>query len=296
MDYPIPKKSAEAWQKHQGKPGQNPGLIFDRFAPQWEGQPIRKKEGLEAVRHAAERGRVDEGLLRAWNERWEKTVCSANADPFTLKTDWRFIAGIGRKGPLEVGFTFHRYGFPMLPGSGVKGIARAWSLISLVAALDAKSLSDLDKMLNEEDEKKFAEEFKETYLQASPQAMTHAFEFRQLFGTTGTAGRAIFFDAIPRQAPKLELDIMNPHYPNYYGDKNNRVAPTDSQNPIPVYFLTVAPNTEFRFAVGWRGSLDNEAHRLRALAQDWLIKGLTELGAGAKTSAGYGYFQLSRQK
>jgi CRISPR-associated protein Cmr6 len=290
MEYPIPKRSAEAWQKHRSKSPQNPGLIFDRFAPDWHQDSKLKKNGLEAVCDAA--ARVDGPLLTGWNARWEKTVCSANADPFTLKTDWRFIAGIGRKGPLEVGFTFHRYGFPMLPGSSVKGIARAWSLISLVAALDAKSLSDLDKMLNEEDEKKFAEEFKETYLQASPQAMTHAFEFRQLFGTTGTAGRAIFFDAIPRQVPKLDLDIMNPHYPKYY---QGGEWPTDSQSPVPVYFLTVAPGTEFRFAVGWRGLLDDETRRLRELAKEWLIGGLTELGAGAKTSAGYGYFLAPRR-
>jgi len=52
----------------------------------------------------------------------------------------------------------------------------------------------------------------------------------------------------------------------------------------------VAPSTEFRFAVGWRGTLDDEGRRLRDLARTWLVEGLTQLGAGAKTSAGYGYF------
>ncbi|MGH9424942.1 MAG: type III-B CRISPR module RAMP protein Cmr6, partial [Terriglobia bacterium] len=272
---------------------QNPGLIFDRFAPQWEGQATLKREGLETVRQAA--GKVDAPLLSAWSTRWEKTVRSAHAEPFSLKTDWRFIAGLGRKGPLEVGFTFHRYGFPILPGSSVKGLARSWSLISLAASLDVKSLNDVDKMLSEEDEKKFAEQFKKACPQASSQTTTNVSEFRQLFGTTGVAGHAIFFDAIPVRLPKLELDIMTPHFPDYYGDKTNRVAPTDSQNPKPVPFLTVAPNTEFRFAVGWRVALTDESRRLRSLAQDWLTKGLTELGAGAKTSAGYGYFTAPRR-
>lgn len=257
MEYPILKKSIEAWRKHQGKPGQNPGLIFDRFAPQWEGQPILKKNGLVAVRDAA--SKTDRSLLTAWNARWETTIRSAKAEPFSLKTDWRFIAGLGRKGPLEVGFTFHRYGFPILPGSSVKGITRAYAWL--------------------------VEEQRET----DP-------DFLAIFGhapqkgedeSVAQSGRAIFFDAIPRQA-KLELDIMNPHYPRYYQGSE---PPTDSQSPIPVYFLTVAPNTEFRFAVGWRGPLDDEARRLRTLAQAWLINGLTELGAGAKTSAGYGYFR-----
>ena len=165
MEYPIPKRSAEAWRKHQGKPGQNPGLIFDRFAPDWKDQSTLKKEGLEAVRNAT--ARVDGPLLSAWNARWEKAVRSANADPFSLKTDWRFIAGLGRKGPLEVGFTFHRYGFPILPSSSVKGVARAWSLVSLASALDAKDLNDLDKTVSEADEKKFSWEFEKAYPQAS---------------------------------------------------------------------------------------------------------------------------------
>ncbi|MGH7964801.1 MAG: type III-B CRISPR module RAMP protein Cmr6 [Candidatus Binatia bacterium] len=262
MEYPIPKKSADAWRKHQGKPGQNPGLIFDRFAPQWEGQATLKKEGLETVRQAS--GKVDTPLLSAWNARWEKTVRSANADPFTLKTDWRFIAGLGRKGPLEVGFTFHRYGFPILPGSSVKGLARAYAWL-----VEGRRESDPD--------------------------------FLAIFGrapqkgeddNVAQSGGAVFFDAIPRQVPKLELDIMNPHYPKYYQGKE---PPTDSQSPIPVYFLTVAPNVEFRFAVGWRGEWNDKGRRLRAVAQDWLTKGLTELGAGAKTSAGYGYFQINKR-
>lgn len=291
MEYPIPKKSADAWDKHRGKFSQNPGLIFDRFAPDWRERPMLKKGGLETVRDAAGKGKVDEALLTAWNARWEKTVRHANAEPFALKTDWRFIAGLGRKGSLEVGFTFHRYGFPILPGSSVKGIARAWSLMSLAASLDAKNLNDLDETVSEGDEKKFLGAFKNAYPQASLQAVTHVSKFRHLFGTTGVAGRAIFFVAIPRQTPKLEVDIMNPHYPKYY---QGLEPPTDSQSPIPVYFLTVAPDVEFRFAVGWRGEWNDEACRLRTLVQDWLVKGLTELGAGAKTSAGYGYFQPSQ--
>jgi CRISPR-associated protein Cmr6 len=291
MDYPIPRKSAEAWQALQKRNNpRNPGLIFNRFAPDWGSSADKeaKKKAFQEIERAA--GKVDLSLLKAWNARWEATVRNANADPFSLKTDWRFIAGLGRKGPLEVGFTFHRYGFPMLPGSSVKGIARAWGLVSLAAALDADRLNKLNELLSTDDEKKFLATFGQSYPQAPQQHAIQAREFRMLFGTTSDAGRAVFFDAIPARLPKLELDIMNPHFPDYYGDKNGKIAPTDWQNPRPVPFLTVAPNTEFRFAVGWRGSLNDETRRLRTLAQDWLIKGLTELGAGAKTSAGYGYF------
>jgi CRISPR-associated protein Cmr6 len=296
MEYPNPKNSAEAWRALQKTNGpRNPGLIFDRFVQDWGREQSTDREAKKKTWQEIEAAtkRVDTVLLTAWNARWEKTVRHASAEPFALKTDWRFIAGLGRKGSLEVGFTFHRYGFPMLPGSSAKGIARGCSLISLAMALDAKNLNDLDKILSMDDEKEFLEALSKTYSQASSQDGTLVLEFRKLFGTTGAAGGAVFFDAIPRQVPKLELDIMNPHYSKYY---QGGEPPTDSQSPIPVYFLTVAPQTEFCFAVGWRGELNDEARRLRTLAQDWLIKGLTELGAGAKTSAGYGYFQPPARK
>ncbi|MBI3799809.1 MAG: type III-B CRISPR module RAMP protein Cmr6 [Deltaproteobacteria bacterium] len=259
MEYPIPKKSAEAWQKHRSKSPQNPGLIFDRFAPDWGSSTDKeaKKKAFQDVEDVAKR--VHTPLLSAWGARWEATVRNTNADPFSLRTDWRFIAGLGRKGPLEAGFTFHRYGFPMLPGSSVKGIARAYAWL-----VEERRESDPDFL---------------TIFGRAPQKGEDE--------SVAQSGRAVFFDAIPARLPKLELDIMNPHYPKYYQGKE---PPTDSQSPIPVYFLTVAPNAEFRFAVGWRGPLDDETHRLRNLAKDWLIGGLTELGAGAKTSAGYGYF------
>jgi CRISPR-associated protein Cmr6 len=270
MEYPIPKKSAEAWRAFQRtNTPHNPGLIFDRFVQNWGQNSGKeaKKEAWKEVETAAKK--LDTTLLQNWNTRWEKTVRHVNAEPFKLKTDWRFVAGLGHKGSLEVGFTFHRYGFPFLPGSSVKGIARAYAWL--------------------------VEERRET-----------GADFLNIFGRApqrgeeegaAQSGHAIFFDAIPAPArlPKLELDVMTPHYPDYYGDKNNRVAPTDSQSPIPVYFLTVAPGVEFRFAVGWRGEFNDEARHLRSLAQDWLLKGLAELGAGAKTSAGYGYFVPARR-
>lgn len=250
---PIPSAAAAAFGAHSGVT--NPGLIFDRFAPDWRSNATIKKQGLERVAGAT----ADKKLLGEWNARWEACARAANAEPFALKTDWRFVAGLGRKGPLEVGFTFHRYGFPILPGSSVKGIARAGALL-------------LYKV--KEDDAGFIAIFGRAPQRGEDESVAQA-------------GGAVFFDAIPARVPKLELDVMNPHFPQYY---QGEALPTHWQSPVPVYFLTVAPNTEFRFAVGWRVSLDDERRRLRDLAKQWLMAGLTELGAGAKTNAGYGYF------
>ncbi len=265
-------------------------MVFDRFAPDWREESTLKKEGLQRVLGA----KADVKILREWNARWERCVRAAQGERFALRTDWRLIAGLGRKGSLEVGFTFHRYGFPVLPGSSVKGVARAWALLQLAKQAkptnDVDSLDKLDGILSadSEDDKK---EEKKKYLQwhaiQSDRVQRLADNFRAIFGTTAVAGRAVFFDAIPANPPKLELDVMNPHFPEYY--KGN-APPTDWQSPVPVYFLTVAAGTEFRFGVGWRGTLDEVGQRLHQLAQEWLTEGLTNLGAGAKTSAGYGYF------
>jgi len=262
MDYPIPVSaaSASAWHKYKQRSTQNPGLIFDRFAPDWKGQPKLKEDGLKAVCMAAQK--ADSSLLSAWKARWEASALAARAEPFSLKTDWRFVAGLGRKGSLEVGFSFHRYGFPVLPGSSVKGVARAYA-----GLVEGRTESDTD--------------FVAIFGRASQKGEDES---------VARAGGAVFLDAIPAQLPKLELDIMNPHYPDYYSDPAKKTPPADWQNPRPVFFLAVAPGTEFRFAVGWRGGLDEQSRQLRDLAKKWLGEGLTEVGAGAKTSAGYGYF------
>lgn len=264
MPLPIPRGASAAYDQHKNNSPQNPSLLFDRYTPELNDTDKElKRRALQEIVEAARK--TDPALSREWNARWETTVKVAHAEPFEAATDWRFVTGLGRKGPLEVGFTFHRYGFPMLPGSSVKGVARAYAR----AVLGMQHPEDND----------------------APPDFTAVFgKAPEGKGDTGAqAGRAIFFDAIPKSRPGLVLDIMNPHYPDYY---QNGKAPTNWQSPKPVPFLTVKEGTTFRFAVGWRGVADEEAKRLQALTVKWLQGGLSELGAGAKTSAGYGYFTV----
>ncbi|MDH7578758.1 MAG: type III-B CRISPR module RAMP protein Cmr6 [Bacillota bacterium] len=296
MDYPIPKASVKAWLAHKAKSPQNPGLIFDRFVQNWgytqdKDREAKKKAWIEIIEATQ---KADKNLLKQWNIRWEATARAAGAETFTMKTDWRFVAGLGYKGPLEVGFTFHHYGFPILPGSSVKGIARTWGLFVTAENVGTSQINELDIMLTIDEEEKFKEKFSRLCSRNNEEAIKLASDFRAIFGTFGCSGQAVFFDAIPKEFPQLELDVMNPHYSEYYQDKTGKTPPANWFSPVPVYFLTVAKDSEFAFAVGWRGLLDNsEAHYLHALAREWLIAGLKNLGAGAKTSAGYGYFIAS---
>ncbi|MGQ9593103.1 MAG: type III-B CRISPR module RAMP protein Cmr6 [Anaerolineae bacterium] len=189
---------------------------------------------------------------------------------FQATTDWRLIVGLGQKGPLEAGFTFHPlYGIPIIPGSALKGLARAYA--HLVEGLDETDAS-----------------FRTVFGRASKRPGEDQIQ--------AEAGQAIFFDAIPVQKPRLDLDVMTPHFPDYYRDQVGTVPPASWQSPEPVYFLTVAPGTAFLFAIGWRGPLDEKGHRLQRAAREWLVNGLRHLGAGAKTSAGYGYFSPAEEK
>lgn len=292
MNFPIPKNSAKALIDTRGNKNQNAGLLFDRFTPDLRNAPGKKhgeikSEFLKMVRDAAKI--ADKKLLEGWNKRWKQIADESQAITLKLSTDWRFITGLGKKGALEVGFAFHRYGFPFLPGSSVKGVARAQAIISFAEKHNWEKLNELDDRLSEADKEKY--EAWEKGL--SKEAQKDAADFRCTFGTTDEAGQAIFFDAVPDagKLPELELDIINPHYPDYYSDNSNTVYPTNWQNPIPVHFLTVKAGTVFHFAVGWRGQKD---HPLRGNAEGWLKEGLLNLGAGAKTSAGYGYWNEAK--
>lgn len=323
LNYPIPRDSAKAFEDFLKQTSQEPyanaGLVFDRFAPDTQEEEKvggkedpPKKRGLNQVRTLAKR--ADLPLLKAWKRRWQETVKKDGAVPFPKSTDWRFITGLGRKGPFEVGFTFNRYGFPYLPGSSVKGIARAQAFYDIAEAVTEEKLKVLFEKVYEKVSEKERKEKKLTLFSAlddalsmdkqadfenafhtcnpSKDAREKADKFRKIFGNTGQAGGAVFFDAIPddKALPVLELDIINPHYPEYYKEGSSEY-PTDWQSPVPTYFLTVAPNTKFWFAVGWRGE---ENAGLQADAVEWLKSGLENLGAGAKTSAGYGYFAPDR--
>lgn len=111
-----------------------------------------------------------------------------------------------------------------------------------------------------------------------------------LFGDAGEAGALTVLDALPVKPLRLETDVMTPHYSEYYREGK---APGDYLSPVPVTFLTVAAGSTFRFALLPRGRGGEEAiERGAALLKD----ALETIGAGAKTSSGYGAFSVKAPK
>jgi CRISPR-associated protein Cmr6 len=210
--------------------------------PEWQS---RMQEELNALQNRHE-------TMLKWYKQRDFAVRHIEAKPV-----WRFVVGLGAAHVLETGITLHRlFGLPIIPGSALKGAAKAYAQL-------VEGRTDDDP------------------------------ELVAVFGTTEQAGSVIFFDAIPLEVPKFQLDIMNPHYPQYYdkrgGSSKEPVSPADWDSPRPVFFLTVT-ETPYRFAIAARSEQGN---RLLDLAEKWLKGALAELGIGAKTSADYGFWDVS---
>lgn len=108
-----------------------------------------------------------------------------------------------------------------------------------------------------------------------------------LLGVMERVGQVVFLDALPLAAVKLQADVMTPHYGDYYQDPSGKTPPGDWLSPNPIPFLTVADKQEFLFAVV---PADLEHAQSCKPAIELLQQALAELGAGAKTAAGYGRF------
>jgi CRISPR-associated protein Cmr6 len=115
-------------------------------------------------------------------------------------------------------------------------------------------------------------------------ALTAQIEVDARLGTPGGRGDVMLLDALPLVPVQLELDVMTPHYGDYYGSDK---PPGDWMSPTPVPFLVVAPGAAFHFALLPRGE---QARVSLDELEQWLLGALGELGAGAKTAVGYGVF------
>jgi CRISPR-associated protein Cmr6 len=235
-----------------------------------------------------------------------------DAQVFSLETQWRTVVGLGGPNVLETAMTLHHlYGFPTIPGSALKGLTRARALLGMAELLQIPVLAPEDYQRHQPqtplaqfeaflvaedgDDREGAWETLTTnaFLADSPLSdltmhdlIGFADTFRAIFGSIDRAGAVVFFEGVPENAPRFSLDIMNPHYPDYYGEQSSE-PPASYQDPRPVYFLTTASGASFSFAVAPRIPTANE---MAQQAGKWLRLGLKTMGIGAKTVAGYGYF------
>lgn len=106
------------------------------------------------------------------------------------------------------------------------------------------------------------------------------------------AGTIAFLAGSPNCDPGLEIDVVTPHHTKYHDGKEGYETAPDIEDPVPVFFPAVKrqgendyftfPLIPLRLAV--EGDLD--------IAKRWLALGLALFGVGAKTNAGYGWFEV----
>lgn len=268
LRYPVPKDTLQALTAFiaDNRQCRNWGLVFDRYIgylDDWrldnkKGDSV-KKEHLQLICETSEERELRDSFVA----RWRAMTRDLGATVFSSAPAWRYVGGLGRKGPLEIGFNLHPlFGFPVIPGSGLKGLALAQARQEYVTRQKVAKTEDTVSGISE----------LETQIAES-------------FGSTEQAGKAIFFDAIPMTPPKLSVDVVNPHYPDYYNGSGQ--IPANWQSPIPTFFLTLTHESRFLFAVGGKN---------HAPAVGFLMRALETLGAGAKTSAGYGYWESITQE
>ncbi|SRR6266571_3932920 len=278
--YYLPGETTLVLNKHIGS-CKNLGLILDKYIPisVFEEPDRRDRDKGKApwlVRlMAAQEGQnqyTDQQLAQSAYQRWFDMTRAMGAQRFQATLDWRMVVGLGGETVLETDLTLHHlYSIPYIPASALKGLTRAYAA-------------------GEEKQFYIPHNAPESERVPSTAIDTDHPDINSIFGSQERAGSVIFFDAMPVPGKiNFVLDIMNPHYPDYYRTQQSSQpsAPTNDQNPNPVTFLTVAETT-FELAIAPR----NPKYREDAqLVSKLLQNALQKYGVGGKTSAGYGYFK-----
>jgi CRISPR type III-B/RAMP module RAMP protein Cmr6 len=103
------------------------------------------------------------------------------------------------------------------------------------------------------------------------------------------AGTIAFLPAYPwEKDPGIDLDVITAHHREYHENPDRDAIATDTEDPVPVIFPAVAPGQTWAFLL----TRTRRAHSEHiTYARTWLRVGLETLGIGAKTNAGYGWFE-----
>jgi CRISPR-associated protein Cmr6 len=272
------------------------GVWLDRcYLPESAKDKPRRAELYRRAIDALSMGKPAVETYRSFFERWKQQMESGDVPRriVEIQATSRVLLHPSSNGSITDGsiLLHHTYGVPYLPGSGLKGITRAWMRQTVGVAERQTRQTQL------------AEAWDNMRSDARDQDLVRA-----LFGSIprqtdgdearAEAGAVEFLDAlwIPEKPTgangdwsPLALDVINPHQSAYYtGDK----PPADTNEPIPTHRLTVSPGTRFCVVVeGVRANQDVTPWVDFAVDQ-LLGPALASMGFGAWTNAGYGRFEM----
>ena len=261
----------------------HPGLQLDKFAEfrldESDGKMMAQQR--DALRNVTKTS-GDSNLLKELLNRRHAVLSTLGARILEMTAARPLTLHLSRAGTWEnAGICLHPvYGFVFLPGSGVKGLIRSWA-----ETVWAKAQPDPDAAWRRIEELFGYSPQSEIHKFARPKEGCPGWRPKSIPSRDGSAaGRLVFHDAWPAAWPRLEVDVVNNHHPDYYQGKGN---PGDWENPNLVYFLSACGDTAFEFAISDRKPRNDDA---LDLATGWLYDALSAEGAGAKTASGYGRF------
>jgi CRISPR-associated protein Cmr6 len=275
----------------------HPGLLLDKYVASWDptappgklSERVQKPAVKAVVDLSQQPPNVDfDAVLR----RRAQVLASLGAASWRATTAGPLTLHLARAGALEnAGICLHPlYGFPYLPGTGLKGMARAYAETVWLPGQEGqpaawRKIEDVFGWAPNRDRQKQIRD------PAHPAALRHEGDDPKTPEVAAAVGQVVFHDAWPVRWPGLVEDIVNNHHRQYYGAApgDNANAPGDWEEPSMVSFLAVPPGVPFEFALSLRRPAEDA--RLVELAHLWLLGGLVDLGAGAKTAAGYGSFR-----
>lgn len=256
------------------------GLFLDRCLPRCgvvneDGKSVEPKEAFQLARKKLFRQTVDALAPKQpnailWQGR-QKMVLDALMQPvpgrlvecFEVETVSRMLLHPATNSSVTEGsiLLHHTWGVPYLPGSGLKGVARAQARRYPGMEQDVRALFGNDRAKS---------------VGNSPDDL---------------AGLVSFLDAfwVPGDRSPLELDVVTPHHTGYYEGKPS--PNPDSADPVPVDRLVVGAGVRFCVVLESVRVAPQDVERLRpwlVRARELLVGGLRDLGFSAWGASGYG--------
>jgi CRISPR type III-B/RAMP module RAMP protein Cmr6 len=286
-------------------------LVLERFA-----DPTLKGDERRAFFHRATGKRAEPAKREAWRDFLLNGLGLKPDDLLFAQLQARLMINMAGGVMENAGLCLDRLtGIPCIPGSAVKGCARRLAIQQLLEEPDqTKKVALLVKIARvfgwselewivpkpQWDDEQWKEKRSDfafacdtgwpavrdvvrKQLMAELQANTFPDHY---------AGEVQFLPAYPFTAPSpdLELDVVTVHHREYYAGNPQYATAPDTEEPVPVVFPAVAPGHVFIFAVLPGRRCGDE---LLDAARQWLATGLSVFGLGAKTVAGYGWFEVA---
>lgn len=299
---------------------ENRSLRFSRFT-----DPSLKDESRHAFLDMAIQQKCPDELINAIRDAHLAFLKSVpDAVCIHMENQSRLLLNMAGGVMENAGVSLERFsGIPRIPGSAVKGVARTAAIQQL---LGAEQTDKADLLANialafgwVSDNWQDKPSKKQKLMDGTPAPQEDFFyacpdDFAEIRSAAQTiikatlglpesslfpkqfAGLIAFFDALPVRRPQgsdLQLDIVTSHHPKYY--KGEMDVALDIESPNPVVFPAIAAHHVFTFAIAPCPACKFIAPELRLVLRDaakgWLVEGLRVFGIGAKTAAGYGWFE-----